>query len=138
MASDISVVKKTVWQGGLIILTALIISFMVNHFRPEGLPIIGDWTPEGKIAATSGTGLVIALEEAKKLHVQKKALFLDARPDAWYEMGHIKGAKNLPPSQFDELFAKVLGDTPKNSSIVAYCDGRILRTKPRSGRGLGE
>ena len=75
------------------------------------------------MAATSGAGRIISLEKAYELHAQNKALFLDARPDAWYEMGHIRSAKNLPPSQFDELFDKVMGNTPKNQTIVTYCDG---------------
>jgi phage shock protein E len=53
------------------------------------------------------------------------ALLLDARSEWAYRRGHIKGAINLPFSDFtDEALARVIGQNP-NRAIYIYCNNNF-------------
>jgi rhodanese-related sulfurtransferase len=53
----------------------------------------------------------------------KGALFLDARPVAFYEMSHIPGALPLPEDDFDRAFAKIEPRLRSSFDVVVYCSG---------------
>ena len=55
--------------------------------------------------------------EAIKEVDAKKAVFVDVRPKDQYELGHIKGAINIP---LTDLIARVK-DLPPHKYIVTYC-----------------
>jgi len=83
----------------------------------------------------SGRGVVLGLNayvregdeevSAKDARAQldKGALFLDARPVAFYEMSHIPGALPLPEDDFDKHFAKLEPRLRSSFDIVVYCSG---------------
>ena len=50
------------------------------------------------------------------------ALFVDARHDFDYKLGHIKGALNVPLKEYDGT-KSLLASVPKDRLIIAYCDG---------------
>ena len=53
------------------------------------------------------------------------ALLLDARSESAYRQGHIRGAVNLPFSDFtDEALARVIGSNP-NRPIYIYCNNNF-------------
>jgi hypothetical protein len=55
----------------------------------------------------------------------KGALLLDARSESAYRAGHIRGAVNLPFSDFtDEALARVIGKDP-NRPIYIYCNNNF-------------
>lgn len=60
---------------------------------------------------------------AAKARLEKGALFLDARGIAFYEMGHIPGARSLPEEDFDGSFAKLEDTLRRRFDIVVYCSG---------------
>ncbi len=64
----------------------------------------------------------ISAAEAKA-RLDRGALFLDARGDAFYEMGHIPGALNLPEEDFDKAFAALEARLRDSFDIVVYCSG---------------
>jgi len=105
----------------------LIISFSAglgfNLVRSERLPLIADWSIEGRLKARFGEKAVISFEEAKQVFFSKKGVFLDARPPSDYRAGHIQGARNLPIEAFDKHFDKATRDLPQESLIITYCDG---------------
>jgi len=53
----------------------------------------------------------------------KGALFLDARPVAFYEMSHIPGALPLPEDDFDRAFTKLEPRLRSSYDVVVYCAG---------------
>lgn len=55
--------------------------------------------------------------------LDKGALFLDARPVAFYEMSHIPGALPLPEDDFDRAFARIEPRLRSSFDIVVYCSG---------------
>ena len=64
----------------------------------------------------------IVVDEARKWH-ERGALFLDARPIAFYEMSHVPGALPLPEDDFDRWFAKIEARLRSSLDIVVYCSG---------------
>lgn len=65
---------------------------------------------------------VIVAAEAKS-RLDKGALFLDARPIAFYQMSHIPGAQPLPEDDFDKAFAKLEPQLRSRFDLVIYCSG---------------
>ncbi len=114
---------RAVWQAGGIILVAAILALLVNQIRPEGLPLVDDWSPEARLTLESGENIAISLEEAREAFLSKGGVFLDARSPELYEGGHIRGARNLPWQGVDDYFDSVMVDIPRDSLIIAYCDG---------------
>jgi rhodanese-related sulfurtransferase len=75
--------------------------------------------------------------EAKK-HLDKGALFLDARPRGNYEVGHIPGALSLPLDKFDEVFPKLEPRLRDAMDIVVYCAGFGCDASHQEARRLKE
>lgn len=87
--------------------------------------------------AWSGRGLALAgnafvregdaIEEVEvreaRARVEKGALVLDARPRAFYDMGHVPGALPLPEDDFDRAFASVEDRLRSHFDIIVYCSG---------------
>jgi len=117
---------QAIWQMGLIVLFGAMIGLTSNSLRSGGLPLIADWSVKAQLeSATAGAGenVIIPLEDAQILYFDNDAVFLDARPEPQYSMGHIEGARNLPWEDFESRFEKVLSDVPRDSKIITYCDG---------------
>ena len=55
--------------------------------------------------------------------LDRGAVFLDARPVAFYEMSHIPGALPLPEDDFDRGLAKIEPRLRSAFDIVVYCSG---------------
>jgi rhodanese-related sulfurtransferase len=64
----------------------------------------------------------IDLQDARA-RLDHGALFLDARPQAFYEMSHIPGARPLPEDDFDAAFARLETLLRSRFDIVVYCSG---------------
>ncbi len=111
-------------QSVAILALAAVLSFAVNHFRKERLPLVGDWSPKTELnALKTSEDAVISIEEARALFLTGGAIFLDARSPEDFQAGHIQGALNLPAQNFDEFFPVVLPEITPDSLIITYCDG---------------
>lgn len=64
----------------------------------------------------------ISYEEAFTFYTAKEALFVDARHEYDFSLGHIKGSVNLPLKEYEEKLS-VLNGIAKDRIIVTYCDG---------------
>ena len=95
----------------------------VNALRTNRLPLVGDWTPAGRITTTSGERMDISLFEAQKLFANDEAVFIDARPMEDYLQGHIRGARSLPRQELDLKFIDVTKDLDLETPVITYCDG---------------
>ena len=125
-----SLVKQSIFQIFVFILLSATLAFTVNHFRPDPIPIIGDWSVDARFSDSAGESLVISLEQAKTLFEQKAVLFLDARPKEQYDQGHIQGALSLPQQEAESYFMEVASeleasqvDINGTKVIITYCDG---------------
>jgi rhodanese-related sulfurtransferase len=116
-------VQTTIPQAAALVLMSAIISIGVNNLRPDGIPLIGDWSPKGRMITKSGESLIVPFEQAKTLFESQEAVFLDARPADEYAAGHIQGALNLPWQDFDNHFERIWPHLSENKTFIAYCDG---------------
>lgn len=116
-------VKKALWQIPAIALISIFLGIGINHFRPGGIPLVRNWS-EAPVAGKTAEGIpVISLDDAARLHRDRQAVFMDARPQPLYAGGHIQGAVSLPWEQAEEIFIDVLKDIPPEKTVVTYCDG---------------
>jgi rhodanese-related sulfurtransferase len=102
--------------------------------------------------AFSGRGLALsrnaflkegdALEEIPPAEARRRldhqALFLDARPKAFYDMSHIPGALPLPEDDFDRAFAALEPKLRSTFDIVVYCSGYGCEASHNVTRSLRE
>ena len=65
---------------------------------------------------------VVDVQQAKR-RLDHGALFLDARPRAFYEMGHVPGALPLPEDDFDRAFVQHGSALRQRFDIIVYCSG---------------
>lgn len=115
--------KQSIWQAPALIALAFLIALSVNHWRSDGLPIIGDWSAEARFSDAAGESLVIALDQARRLFEEDAAVFVDARPESQYAQGHIPGALNLPWQEVDRYFLETADRLQGPKTIITYCDG---------------
>jgi len=66
---------------------------------------------------------VITLEDARRHFERGTALFADARPQSAYRSGHIQGALNMDPNEFDIWSGDFFSMTPPEQVIITYCEG---------------
>ena len=84
---------------------------------------MGDWSIKDKLITRHGERLDLSFENAKKLFMEKSAVFIDARSMDAYVKGHIPGARSLPWHDIDRRFIEVTEDIPSDTLIITYCDG---------------
>ena len=114
---------RAAWQSGVMVVMAVTIGLLLNPLRNEPLPVVGDWSPEGRLQTASGESLIVSLEEARTQCVEGNAVFLDARSPEDYARGHIRCAQNIPWQSFADHIDRVWGAFPDDAWIVTYCDG---------------
>jgi rhodanese-related sulfurtransferase len=71
---------------------------------------------------TQSSSTFVTYEEAVEYFASGKALFVDARHEYDFKLGHIKGAVNLPLSEFDQR-TEQLTTLAKDALLITYCDG---------------
>jgi len=114
---------RAVWQSGVMVVLAIFIGLLVNESRSDGLTLVADWSPEVRLTTGAGDSMIVSLEEAERLCLEKNAVFLDARLPADFSRGHIQCAKNVPWQGFETYMDRVWGVIPEEAWIVTYCDG---------------
>jgi len=65
----------------------------------------------------------LTLSAAKALFDKRSACFVDARSEYSYYTSHIKGARSLSDSRFDEQFADFRQKITTGTFLVVYCIG---------------
>jgi rhodanese-related sulfurtransferase len=108
-------------EAGALLVIAAALSFVYTGSTEKGLfappPPQPPAVPKG-IAAPA----MISGEQAKVLFDSGNVVFIDARHEYDFKLGHIKGAVNIPLRMF-ETMKGVLDTIPKSRTLVAYCDG---------------
>jgi rhodanese-related sulfurtransferase len=106
--------------------TAKIVSGIVS--KPAAIkkdPVPAQITPktvEEHEPSKTITPTAITADQAYKIFISGAALFLDARMEAEFDAGHIKGAMSFPLKKFDKLYPNI-SNLSKEKIIVCYCDG---------------
>jgi rhodanese-related sulfurtransferase len=92
------------WRSGLDLREVLSVSPVEQQALAEGVPLLR--TDEVRIFAESGSHL-----------------FLDARPMAEYDQGHLPGALSLPHEDFENAFVALAPIFTPMDPLVVYCSG---------------
>jgi rhodanese-related sulfurtransferase len=114
---------RSIRQLLVIVLAAVAIALISNHFRPSPLQLVGNWSHEARLVSPSGRQLAISLGEAKVLHQSRGAVFMDARPLEEFTKGHIQGAISLPWHEAEHRVMDATADMANDALIITYCDG---------------
>jgi hypothetical protein len=96
-------------------LVSLAAGLVINRFRFSPLPTVYQ-SPEQRFDAELTTLIVappfkiapaatVGLEQFRSAIANKSTLILDARPSAFFELGHVPGALNLARDDFARLSA---------------------------------
>lgn len=98
----------------------------INAVRTHPLPLVYQ-SPTQRLALKFGVSdigsdpRIIELDEAFAAHESGKAVFVDAREEAFFEAGHIPGAENLSKSASRKVFEKFRESFPKSQALIVYC-----------------
>lgn len=112
--------KRIIAQSLAIAALSAVLAFGVNAMRPDGLPL-AQAAPQSSVQL--GQTQEIGIKDAALLFVSGRAVFLDARSQYEFELGHIQGAIWLPPREFASQFQDIKPRLAGKEAIIAYCDG---------------
>ncbi len=110
--------RQSIHEALLLIAAATILGFAYTFVTKQG------FFSEKKPAFSAATANLemISLEKAKELYESQSALFIDARHDFEYKIGHIHGAINIALKEID-THRVWLENIPKEKMLIVYCDG---------------
>jgi rhodanese-related sulfurtransferase len=109
-------------EAGALLLAATALGFIYSAAMQKGVfgpSLVG---AEGRPAASSPAPVMIPLDSAKIYFSAGAALFIDSRHEYDYKLGHIKGAVNVPLSEYGTK-KNILNTVTRSKLIVVYCDG---------------
>ena len=107
----------------------------VNAWRTQPLPMrylpkaerlhqaVEPFLPQAGGPAAASKVVLVDLKAFREMVEQKEARVLDARPEVFYQLGHVPGAISLPREDFQARYgvlrAELEGDRARR--IVVYC-----------------
>lgn len=118
-----------------ILIAATLLGLAYTFVMNKGL--FSKATPPAMMPQAHIAPVFISYEEAADLFNGGNALFVDARHEFDYKLGHIKGAINAPLTDFN-LQTSPLANVPKTKLIVTYCDGADCNSSIELAKKLSE
>ena len=137
-ANVFRILKHDLLIFGLLVAGAGCLGVGVNQLRSNPLPLTyipkGErlrlalshlGAPEIKAGESDASISQISLEEFRELLRSHAPVVVDARPEAFYRLGHVQGALALPRENFDAHYERHRGtlDQAKARPLVIYCQG---------------
>ena len=95
----------------LIIGVSVLLAIIFNVSNPHGIPLLPD-RPD----AVASIRASAAMEDYR----QGQVLIVDAMPNNFYQLEHIKDAINITPALFDIMYLVSLSEVDKDQKIVVY------------------
>lgn len=122
--------RKYAWgEATKIIVLAILLALTYNFVSPHGIPLLYKpqqltWAPDSSFTKGIPVSepLAIDIDQAEQLFREGKAVFIDARHEEDFALGHIKGALSLPLDLL-EKHSERIATIPKDALIVTYCGG---------------
>ncbi len=113
--------RNPIIQAGILVVISFFIGIVGNAAGANSIPLLAkklEQASELDLSSQDPVLLTISLEQAKSFF-EEDILFLDARDEAYYEQGHIKGAmKNI---FLMELIFNIESIQSKSDPLVVYC-----------------
>jgi rhodanese-related sulfurtransferase len=116
--------SKLFFEAVLILLLSILSGFLFNSISDEGLPLSyksNDMEP----------GSNLSTDEAYRIFLEGRALFLDARYKEEFVAGHIQNARNLPFRASRDEIESFLANISKDRMIVIYCNNPSCNANQR-------
>jgi rhodanese-related sulfurtransferase len=114
--------RRALREAGALLLAATALGFVYSAAMQKGIFGPSLAPAEGRSTSSLLAPVMIPLDSAKAYFAAGQALFVDARHEFDYRLGHIKGAVNVPLSEYDAK-KYTLNAIPRGKPIVVYCDG---------------
>jgi 3-mercaptopyruvate sulfurtransferase SseA len=108
-------------EAGILLLVATTLGFVYTAAFEKGLFAHTAPTPPAPIVGLQAP-VMVTLDQAKAYFDERQALFIDARHEFDFNLGHIKGAINIPLNVY-EIKRIVLDSIPRTRMLIVYCDG---------------
>jgi rhodanese-related sulfurtransferase len=106
-----------------LVITATVLGLLYTGVTGKGMFASGEASKPSPAAASEYAPEYIDFADAYGLFASGEALFVDTRYEYDYELGHIRGAINIPLKEYDEK-KSLLSSVAKDRLIVTYCDGQ--------------
>ena len=135
--------KRIIFQdliGVWLLLTVCLFAGLVtNELRSNSLPLVYS-PPEARLLQTvesmsptpSGSlsqARDVELDEMRRVSLDREALILDARPEVFYQLGHIPSALSLPRDDFEKQYQALQPalQAHRDKVLVVYCSSNDCR-----------
>ena len=127
--------RNSLREAVLLIVASTLLGFTYTYFMHKGMFA----PPKQSVAAIAKIvpPEFITFDEALEFFKTNSVLFVDARNDFDYKLGHIAGAINVPLKDFD-LATSALTRTAKDKTIITYCDGAECNSSIELAKKLSE
>ncbi len=99
----------------LIVLVGSLLGLSWNRFSGHGFAL------DSNVYVRAGDEVVEVVEARRRL--ERGALFVDAREQPYYEMGHVPGAVCLPEPEFEAAFTRLEPELRGRLDVIVYCAG---------------
>jgi rhodanese-related sulfurtransferase len=115
--------RQAIREAGSILIAAAILGLSYTAITGKGFFAGRESANTGPTSATTDRPpRFITYDEAYQLFSTGRGLFLDARHEYDYKLGHIRGAVNVPLGEVENRGA-FLGTLQRDSLLICYCDG---------------
>lgn len=115
---------KTLPRFAGLLLAGGLLGGVINLLHPHGIAWVQDWESYVEAKAIKQHLEVIPVSMAYSLHQDGLHLFIDARSEDEYVLGHIPGAISLPFERLYEQLDALEEVLMSNEEVVVYCRNR--------------
>ncbi len=109
-------------EAAILLCIGCILGLGFNAVTRKGVFADSQATPSRVAAASDSVPTFITYAEASAIFTSGKAVWVDARSEYDYQLGHVKGAINIPLKEFDDR-RSILSGISKDTLLITYCDG---------------
>jgi rhodanese-related sulfurtransferase len=114
-------VKRLLVEAAGVLALATGLALAVNALSPAGIPVLRP------LPLTDLDPRYLTPEETRARFEAGRSIFVDARKPEEYRKGRIEAALNLPadlpPVEFQQHYAALAPQLPKETELVVYCGG---------------
>lgn len=106
--------SRVSWLDFLVVIgISVVLAIIFNFSNPNAIPLLPAAPDRSGLPAISPAAAMAELQDGK-------ALVLDAMPENFFQLRHIKGARNMPLPLFDIIYMMTLADEEKDRNLVVY------------------
>jgi rhodanese-related sulfurtransferase len=116
--------KATFKRIGIILLISGVAAWVANSVHPRKIPWVQDWSIQVEAKAAKQKIKVIPLSVALEKFKALESIFIDARPPAAFEKGHVPRAVSIPFQSLEDHLSILMSLIDSDLELVVYCKNR--------------